>query len=256
MTKLTHSEIIEKAKNKDFPNADTVLYKNEKGEIISTDSLQNILNIEAWAFDWYIDTTGIVKEFLLRKATDQDKLFQQKFQEAVNYQVPIELVAIDCKNVQEILQNVFESDQEMRTNGGEMDPEIDRQNLATVISLLEKCGMPSLQEVSDLQMTAIWLVFQHGDNPNRKKYLPLLENAAKNGDLKVTQIAMMTDRTLMMDGEPQVYGTQVSKKGNKWVLYNLANPETVNKRRAQLGFEPLQDYLNHWNIKFNVKQKE
>lgn len=256
LTKLTHSEIIEKAKNKDFPNANTVLYKNEKGEIISTDSLQNISNIEEWAFDWYVDTTGTVKEFLIRKATDQDTQFQQKFQEAVNYQAPIELVAIDCNNVQEILQNVFESDQETRTSDGAMDPEIDKQNLTTVISLLEKCGMPSLQEVSNLQMTAIWLVFQHGDNQNRKKYLPLLEIAAKNGDLEVTQIAMMKDRTLMMDGEPQLYGTQVSKRGDQWALYNLAYPETVNKRRAEMGFEPLQEYLNNWNIKFNVEQAE
>ena len=254
LTKLTNSEIIEKAKKKDFPKMETVTYKNEKGEVISTDSLQKIPNIEEWTADWYVDENGVVKELLLRKATKQDKELQQKIQEAIEYQPPIVLVDVDCEKVQEILQNVFDSDQGMRTNGGENDPEIDRKNLVTIISLIEKCGMPTLEEVDDVQMSAIWVVFQHGDNENRKKYLPLLEKSAKNGDLKATQIAMMKDRTMMMDGEPQVYGTQVSKVGNEWVLYDLANPETVNKRRAEMGFEPLQDYLSRWNIEFNVKQ--
>ena len=62
-------------------------------------------------------------------------------------------------------------------------------------------------------MSAIWVVFQHGNNAYRKKYLPLLELSAKRGDLKATQIAMMKDRTMMMAGQPQVYGTQVTKCG-------------------------------------------
>lgn len=255
LTKLTNSEIIEKAKQKDFPNIETVVYKNEKGEIIPTDSLQKILN-EEWTADWYADDNGIVKEFILRKATEHDKHLQRKIQEAVEYQPPIELVDISCENIVEVLQNVFDSDQSMRTNGGVINPETDRQNLATVISLIEKCGMPTLEEVDDVQMSAIWVVFQHGDNASRKKYLPLLEKSAKNGDLKATQIAMMKDRTMMMDGEPQVYGTQVTKNGNEWILYDLENPETVNKRRAEMGFQPLQDYLDRWNIEFDIKQAE
>jgi hypothetical protein len=248
--------MLEKAKKKDFPKMETVIYKNEKGEIISIDSLQKTSNIEEWTADWYADTNGVVKEFILRKTTESDKEFQKEMQEAFNYQPPIKIIDVDCAKAQEVLQNVFDSDQEMRTNGGEIHEETDRQNLTTVISLIEKCGMPTLEEVNDVQMSAIWVVFQHGDNANRKKYLPLLEKSARNGDLKATQIAMMKDRTMMMDGEPQVYGTQVSKKGDEWVLYELTNPETVNKRRAEMGFEPLQDYLSRWNIEFNVEQAE
>jgi hypothetical protein len=256
LTKLSDSEIIEKAKNKDFPDIETVVYKTDKGEIISIDTLQANYDVTEWTADWYADNNGNVKEFVLRKATEKDKILQQKIKEAVEYQPPIELVDIDCDNVQEILQNVFDSDQGMRTNGGEINPITDRENLTTVISLIERCGMPTLKEVTDVQMSAIWVVFQHGDNANRKKYLPLLEKSAKNRDLKATQIAMMKDRTLMNDGEPQVYGTQVTKNGDKWILYNLENPETVNKRRAEMGFEPLQDYLKRWDIEFNVKQTE
>jgi hypothetical protein len=256
LTKLKHSEIIERAQKKEFPNIESVIYKNENGEIITLDSIQKIPNIQEWTADSYVDKNGVVKEFVLRKSNEKDKQLQKKIKEAMEYQPPIELVDIDCENVQDILQNVFDSDQGMRTNGGVMNPETDRENLTTVISLIEKCGIPTLQEVNDVQMSAIWVVFQHGDNANRKKYLPILEKSAKNGDLKATQIAMMKDRTMMNDGEPQVYGTQVTKEGNEWILYDLANPETVNKRRAEMGFEPLEDYLERWDIEFNIKQAE
>ncbi|TXE14925.1 hypothetical protein ES692_17560 [Psychroserpens burtonensis] len=256
LTKLSHSEIIERVKKKDFPNIDSIVYKNENGQIITLDSIKKIPNIQEWTADSYADKNGVIREIILRKATEKDKLLQKEIQKASQYQPPIELVDIDCEKVTEILQNVFDSDQGVRTNGGKMNPETDRENLTTVISLIEKCGMPTLQEVNDVQMSAIWVVFQHGDNANRKKYLPLLEKSAKSGDLKATQIAMMKDRTMMNDDEPQVYGTQVTKNGNEWVLYELASPETVNKRRAEMGFEPLQDYLKRWNIEFNIKQSE
>jgi hypothetical protein len=256
LTKLSHSEIIERAKKKDFPNIDSILYKNENGQIITLDSIKKIPNVQEWTADSYADKNGVIKEFVLRKATEKDKQLQKEIQKASQYQPPITLVDIDCEKISEILQNAFDSDQGMRTNGGEINSNTDRENLTTIISLIEKCGMPTLEEVNDVQMSAIWAIFQHGDNDNRKKYLPLLEKSAKNGDLKATQIAMMKDRTMMNDGEPQVYGTQVTKNGNEWVLYKLENPETVNKRRAEMGFEPLQDYLKRWDITFDIKQSK
>lgn len=256
LTKLTDSELIERAKQKMFPDYETVIYKNIKGDIITADSIQRISNFKDWTADSYVDNVGKVKELVLRKATSKDKELLKKIQKAYEYQPPIELVDVQCERKKEILQKVFDSDQSMRTNAGEINSEIDRQNLAIVISLIEKCGIPTLEEVNDVQMSAIWAVFQHGDNENRKKYLPQLEQSAKRGDLKATQIAMMKDRTMMMDGEPQVYGTQVTKSGGEWILYDLINPETVNKRRAEMGFEPLEEYLKRWNIQFNIKQSE
>ena len=107
-------------------------------------------------------------------------------------------------------------------------------------------------------MSAIWLVFQHADNTNRKKYFPLLKESAKNGDLNRSNIALMEDRILMIDGKPQIYGSQISQnsKTKKWELYNLENPEFVDKRRAEVGLGSLSDYVKQWNIEFNIKQSE
>jgi hypothetical protein len=74
-------------------------------------------------------------------------LLRTQFRE---YQPPIELVDVQCEMKKEILQKVFDSDQSMRTNAGEINPKIDRQNLTLVISLIEKCGIPTLEEVDDV----------------------------------------------------------------------------------------------------------
>lgn len=142
--------------------------------------------------------------------------------------------------------------------GSAGNPNIDRENLVKVVSLIEKCGMPTLNEVDQQQMSAIWLVFQHADNYHRKKYLPQLKKSAQNGDLRKSHMALMEDRILMMDGKPQIYGSQISedRENGGWKIYDLQNPETVDKRRAEIGMQPLSEYVKQWDIEFKVEQAE
>ena len=169
---------------------------------------------------------------------------------------PIQVSNIDCSKQEEILSEIYKLDQKMRSGNNIFDPEIDTQNLITIKNLIKKCGMPTLEEVNSKQMSAIWLVFQHADNDIRKEYFPLLKQAAKNGDIKKSAMALMEDRILMYDGKPQVYGSQVIKdnKTDKWKLYNLENKETVDRRRKEVGLNPLSEYLKRWDIEFKVKQ--
>ncbi|MFD2552706.1 DUF6624 domain-containing protein [Bizionia sediminis] len=260
LTKLSESELIQRAKDKEQFDFEEVTYKNEKGEVLSLDSVRNLPNMNEWTSDRYADKNGVIKEMIIRKATQKDKEFLAKLQQAYNYEPPIEIIDIDCKKKAEILDEIYSLDQDMRKsdNHDDYNPEIDRQNLVKVVSLIENCGMPTTKEITSKQMSAIWLVFQHADNENRKKYFPLLKKASKNGDLKKSHIALMQDRILMMDGKPQIYGSQITQNNetNKWELYKLDNPEFVDKRRAEVGLEPLKEYVQNWNIEFNVKQKE
>ena len=57
----------------------------------------------------------------------------------------------------------------------------------------------------------------------------------------------MKDRILMDKGKPQIFGSQI-KNGK---LYDLEAPETVNERRQEMGLEPIEDYLNRYDITFN-----
>jgi len=129
----------------------------------------------------------------------------------------VDIVEIDCSDKQRILQQVYERDQK----GGRQDlgENMDNQNLAIITSLLRKCGMPTLAEVSQEQMMAIWLVIQHSDKFFMKKYLP---------------------GSQVMDGK----------------LWDLIEPEYVNKRRKEVGLDPIEDYLKIFDIEFNIPQKE
>ncbi|CAI8342596.1 MAG: Uncharacterised protein [Polaribacter sp. SA4-10] len=103
--------------------------------------------------------------------------------------------------------------------------------------------MPTLNEVTQKHMNAIWLGLQHTAKEHRKRYFPQIEEAVKNGDLSKQQYALMKDRILMDEGKPQIYGSQI-KNGK---LYTLENPETVNERRKKMGMKTIENYLNHFD---------
>ena len=258
LTKMTEDQMVEMfTKGKNFPSEE-VVYKDESGNKISFDSIKRIQNVaEEYTTDMYLNKQNEIVEMVLRPATEEDKAFKKRLKEAVKKPEKAVPVVIDCSRQKEILEEVYVLDQGMRNNGN-LNTAKDLENLSRVISLIEQCGMPPTEEVGPQQMMAIWLVFQHADKQYRKKYFPLLKAAAEKGDLKASHIAMMQDRILMDEGAPQIYGTQVGTDPGTgdYKLYELADPERVDSRRAEVGLGPLQEYLGRWNIAFTVEQVE
>ena len=257
--KVYETEQIKRIINEEIIDFESIIYKNESGELLNLDSIRKIPNFADYTSDKYADSKGIIREMVVRIASEEDKESNLRIQQAYNYQPPLKQVAVDCEKKSELLNKIYALDQEMRKseNLANFDAAVDRQNLIEVISLIEKCGMPTLKEVTQKQMDAIWLVFQHADHDNRKKYFALLQKSAKNGDLTKIQIAMMQDRILMSDGKAQIYGSQIIEnlQTNEWELYHLDNPESVDKRRFEVELGSLKEYLKAWNIEFDVSQK-
>ncbi len=163
----------------------------------------------------------------------------------------IELVEVDCNKKGEILDSVYQSDQRIRLSNELFEhAKEDHRNQELVISIIEKCGITSLKELSRIHQSAIWLGLQHSNNKYRKKYFPLIEEAVNNGDLSKQQYALMKDRILMDDGKHQLYGSQI-ENGK---LYKLEAPESVNERRKEMEMEPLEEYLKKFNIEYKPKQ--
>lgn len=244
LVKLSKQELITRAKNLEYPNFDQAIYKNSAGKTIPRDSIKRIPNPEDLMYDLYANDKGIVKEVIIRDPTPEDKLFTKKIQQIFNEGPPIQPRDIDCSNVQNILQEVFDNDQGMRNNNI-YDPKADHRNLEIVVNLIEQCGMPKYDEIGELPFWGIIVAFQHSNLKNLKKYYPLIKN-------EIGIMPMVEDRILMWERKPQLYGTQI-ENGR---LYELFEPEKVNKRRAEVGLDPLQDYLKRWNIKFDVPQVE
>jgi hypothetical protein len=260
LRKLSEKEQIEIAEKRMNYNYDTVVYKNEAGETITADSIAKISTDENFASDVYLNKSNEPEIIIIRRATEHDKDFRSQIVEIYNQEVvePVLIIDIDCAQIKEILIEVYSLDQNMRMDGSPFDPSIDRENLVKVISLIENCGMPTLENVNKKELLAIWLVFQHADNYHRKKYLPQLKKSAENGDLRKSEMALMEDRILMDDRKPQIYGSQITdnEERNGWMLYDLENPESVDRRRADVGLEPLNEYVKQWDIEFDIKQNK
>ena len=175
-------------------------------------------------------------------------IFLYKNKDKFVYVGSVDVIEVDCSNKLQILSEVYKSDQRIRkANDFIKYAKEDHKNQELVISIIEKCGMPSLNEVHQKHMDAIWLGLQHSTKKIRKKYFPYVEKAVENGDLSKEHYALMKDRILMDEGKPQIYGLQI-KDGK---LYKLENPETVNERRKKMGMKTIEDYLKQFNIQFN-----
>ncbi len=168
---------------------------------------------------------------------------------------PIKPHPINCFDLPSILEKVRKEDGLNRVD--EINPLIDRKNLEIVVSIIENCGMPTSKSIDKKHIVTIFLVLQHGDNYHRKKYFHLIEQAVKNGDLEKSDYALMKDRILVSDGKPQIYGTQLTSTlhdSNKFEVYEIEEPEYVDQRRAEVGLNPINEYLKMWDTSLDVKQ--
>ena len=116
----------------------------------------------------------------------------------------------------------------------------DSVNLVRIIEILENFELDFGEENE-----IIWAVIQHGGIDVQQKYIPKFEEAAKLGKIKSELVAMMQDRIRCSLGLPQIYGTQGNMDSNGiFVPAAIEDSANVDIRRAELGLEPLQDYIN------------
>lgn len=249
---LSNTEIINRARSGIFISEKTV-FKDTLGNIILREDVKNI-GLEEYFGDQYVNANNEVVEIVVRKATRQDKEVIQKIKEAFEEGEPITVIDVDCSNVEETLEAVYKSDQENRQGGSVGDPGIDRESRQTVVSIIEKCGFPTLEEHGHKSVEAVFLVLQHAGKSLREKYFPLVKKSADCGDLPWSTVALMEDRMLMDSGAKQKYGSQVRKNNgsDEWSLYPIQDPENVNKRRAEVGLGPIEEYLKHFDIEYSM----
>lgn len=236
----------------DFPQPDEVLIIGLDGAPISQDSLIVLESTGRYFEDFYADNNGVVVKVIVRPKTEVDEKNIARINQILNEGPEIIPTDIDCGFIPTLLDSVYNVDQTMRGEGGSLDPEKDHDNLVIVVSILENCGKLDFSLLSEQQISGLWLVLQHGSPRYQKKYIPLLEEAAKEGFIPFRVIAIIKDRALMHDGEPQIYGTQIKNDA----LYDLFEPEHVDERRAGVDLGPLNEYLQRFGIDFEIPQSE
>lgn len=134
--------------------------------------------------------------------------------------------------------------------------ELDCLNLVRIEEIIEEYGYPGKSLVGK-QSEVAFLVIQHSDIETQEKYLPILKEAADKGELSWSSLALLIDRIRVRKGEKRIYGSQVrQKEDGTYELFPIEDEPNVNKRRADVGLGPLEEYLEHWNIIYVPKEKK
>ena len=113
--------------------------------------------------------------------------------------------------------------------------------------IFEKFGYPGYSLVGEKGSQNFWLMVQHCDSDPafQSRVLEKLRIEVDNKNADGSNYGLLTDRVKINTGEKQVYGTQVSYNSlGQAYPKDLADSVNVNKRRAEVGLEPIEDYLN------------
>ena len=128
----------------------------------------------------------------------------------------------------------------------------DSINLIKVRNIIDKYGWLGPDIIGDQGSTTLFLVIQHSDLKTQEKYLPVLKAAVKDGKAKPSALAYLEDRVAIAHGEKQVYGTQIKRdeRTGKYSIEPIDDEPNVNKRRASVGLERLEEYTKQWGIDY------
>jgi len=122
--------------------------------------------------------------------------------------------------------------------------QLHNHNATELNNIVEIIGYPTIDKVGQEASEAAWLVIQHSiEKPEfMRKCLKLLETAVEENKAESKNLAYLTDRILVFEGKPQLYGTQFDwdEKGDL-----SPNPfdslVKVNKRRKSIGLNTLEE---------------
>ncbi|MFH0939799.1 MAG: DUF6624 domain-containing protein [Planctomycetota bacterium] len=178
------------------------------------------------------------------------------------------LSAVNCELRQELLDMVAK-DQEMRKTiigkyqpGQSLSPTeiglimtLDTTNTARMKQIVGQYGWPGKTLVGEDGANAAWLLIQHADRDAdfQKLCLKLLTQAVANDEASAKNLAYLVDRVRVNEGQPQVFGTQLQWKDNRFIPNLIEDEANVNERRIKAGLTSLTEYIEMCSKKMGCK---
>ncbi|HRI05726.1 MAG TPA: hypothetical protein PLV59_02160 [Candidatus Dojkabacteria bacterium] len=167
---------------------------------------------------------------------------------------PVTTKRVDVKKIAKRLIMMAKRDQEVRDKYFALNDKkyldemwkIDEKNQREFKEIFRQVGLITSEYGSEAQMSA-FLIVQHMSREEvkfMKNYLSLMKKNITGYPLNI--YAMLVDRVRNWEGKDQLYGTQfmpVEGKENTYKLKKLYKSHLVEKRRMELGLEPLGEYI-------------
>jgi hypothetical protein len=131
-------------------------------------------------------------------------------------------------------------------------------NETKVRKLLDERGWPSIHTIGAQGSRTLFLVIQHSAPEIRVKYLPMMKEAVKKGDLLPRYLANVEDRVATDLGRLQVYGNQIKyyPETKTFDVWPIKDPANVDKRRASIGLGPIAVHLkNRFDLEWDLEKQ-
>ncbi len=137
------------------------------------------------------------------------------------------------------------------------------RNIKKIRGILDNHDWPEQAVIGDQGNRTICNVLQHADQQTREHYIPMMRKAVLDRKLESRYLVRAEDRIATDKGELQIYGGQMkyypeTKTFNVWPVYD---PVNIDKRRAEIGLEPIEEFLKNrfnfeWNLQEQIKRTE
>jgi hypothetical protein len=242
LQKLSVEELVQQHQDSVFSLSETI-FRSEDGRNVSEEEVA-ALKEGTLAIDYYVDSLGVIREGIVRKASFEDYITRIlianiDFDPAKD--VPV--LSFNCDSLKYQMRDVYKFQQEEWSGYEESNPlgffDFER---AKIVSIVNQCGFPNVELLGKKGLSIFWLMIQHSEAPLMAHYYLEIKRLVKEGDLHEEDLALTTDRLLMNNDYLQVYGSQLLNGE----LYPIENAETVDQRRDSLGLASLEEYLEYF----------
>jgi 23S rRNA (guanosine2251-2'-O)-methyltransferase len=119
---------------------------------------------------------------------------------------------------------------------------VNAEHVAALDRIVDADGWPGLRAVGVDGADAAWLLARHADRDNerRRAWLTPLADAVASGDADPRHLATLADRTAVVGGDPQPYGTIVLLASDGELEYPVPvlDHAKLDERRDALGLPP------------------
>lgn len=158
-----------------------------------------------------------------------------------------ELAAMVAEDQESLQRAVQSQGEEKRKAAFAQKDEVLKKNTDRVEEIFDLFGFPGFDRVGRGGSHDFWLIVQHSDSKPefQRRVLSEMQRQVDRTNADESDFAFLWDRVKKNSGEPQRFGSQVTyTEEGQAVPFPLEDSKNVNERRKQIGWEPIEKYLN------------
>lgn len=125
---------------------------------------------------------------------------------------------------------------------------LSKKHVHILKNIIKQFGWPSQAHFDEDCSFAAWLVAQHANHDLHFQKQACNYISQLNERFASIYWIFLTDRILVNENKPQLYGTQYTKDGT---LYPIADPNNLERRRKDMQLSQIEYYQDFMALKFN-----